>query len=363
MNNYLFNKKYIAFKNNPNFIKKYKKKFIYDHNDKNNITLNISNNLFNQSLNYLSQIQNNIYNSGIENYLSGGAALKLYTKLAGFNDKINILQTNDFDLYLYFNERNLNNNKLLINKLLNIINVIVNNLKNKNYTFLEYYILIDYNKDNFNDIIKLILKNGFDLYLYDPDTINNIYKIKFLKLYNKEFCLRLKFKFMDITNFKNENIYSYIKMTHYYISKNKNQYNIINKYTPIEILIKNKNISNINIMKSNIYLNNNIFYIYNENTLLYNLMHLYYKYNHNTNNKTINIKKEKGKDKRDLKRLNYFFKIYCHLKYPYYNVSNIDIIYKKLLKNNVQFKNNIENIKNFDMINNILKSINNTKMH
>jgi hypothetical protein len=357
------NKKYIAFKNNPNFIKKYKKKFIYDHNDKNTISLNISNNLFNQSLSYLSQIQQNIHKMGIDNYLSGGGSLKLYTKLAGFNDKIDILQTNDFDLYLYFNERYLNNNKLLINKLLNIINVIVNNLKNKNYTFLEYYILLDYKKDNFNEIIKIMLKNGFELYLYDPDFINHIYKIKFLKLYTKEFCLRLKFKFMDISNFKKENIYSYIKMTHFFIKKNKNEYNIVNKYTPIEILIKNKNVSTLDLIKSSMYLNNNLFYIYNEDTLLYNLMHLYYKYNHNTNNKTINIKKEQGKNKRDEKRLQYFFKVYCHFKYPFYNALNMDIIYKKLLNNNVKFKNNIEHIKNFDMIHNILKSINNTKMH
>ena len=41
----------------------------------------------------------------------------------------------------------------------------------------------------------------------------------------------------------------------------------------------------------------------------------------------------------------------------------MDILYKKLLNNNIKFKNNIEHIKNFDMIHNILKSINNTKMH
>ena len=74
------NKKYIALKNNPDFIKKYKKKFIYDHNDKNTIPLDISNNLFNQSLSYLSEIQQYIHNTGIDNYLSGGGSLKLYTK-------------------------------------------------------------------------------------------------------------------------------------------------------------------------------------------------------------------------------------------------------------------------------------------
>ena len=55
------------------------------------------------------------------------------------------------------------------------------------------------------------------------------------------------------------------------------EYKVVNKYIPIEILIKNKKKSNIELMKNKIELKNNIYYLYNPNTLLYNLMHLYYK--------------------------------------------------------------------------------------
>ena len=120
-----------------------------------------------------------------------------------------------------------------------------------------------------------------------------------------------------------------------------------------EILIKNKHHSNLEIMKSSIRFYHNIFYIYNLNTLLYNLMHLYYKYNYNVVNITIERKKIEGKNIRDKKRLDLFFKIYCNVMYPNLNNNQINLLLIKLKNNEKKFKKNIEKIKDFQMIENI----------
>ena len=71
----LINGKYIN-----DFNKKYKKKYLHIHEDKNLLDNNIvAKQLFNNSLSYISKIQNNLLNIKIENYISGGAALKLYS--------------------------------------------------------------------------------------------------------------------------------------------------------------------------------------------------------------------------------------------------------------------------------------------
>ena len=82
---------------------------------------------------------------------------------------------------------------------------------------------------------------------------------------------------------------------------------------------------------------------------------MYYKYNHNTNNTKIPLKKEQGKDVRDEKRLNLFFTIYCKLLHPKLTQKKIDDLLKKLKAKSVEFKDNIESIKNFKVIEDVFK--------
>ena len=79
-------------------------------------------------------------------------------------------------------------------------------------------------------------------------------------------------------------------------------------------------------------------------------MHLYYKYKFNIENITIERKRKEGKDLRDEKRLNLFFKIYCYILYPKISNLKMNNILIKLKESNKNFKNNIENIKNFKVI-------------
>ena len=336
------------------FLKKYKKKFIYDHEDKNIVQNNVCNKLFDISFSYISNFQINLLKNGIESYISGGSALKLYSLYSGIKDTSNIFRTKDYDMYLYINKTIRMNNRIIFENLFKVIDSIILYPRNPKYSFLEFYILVHFqNINKFNEVIKIFIDKGYDLYLYNPKVNNNTYSFKFLKLMNKEFCIRIKIKFTDITHFIKEKIYSYTKITYYYIKKIENEFKVVNKYIPIEILFKNKNNSNLDLMKNTIYLNNKLFYLYNVNTLLYNLIHLYYKYTHNTGNITINRKKEEGKNIRDKKRLIMFFKIYCNLIYP--NLSNKDIngYLIKIIDNNNKFSKNIENIVDFKMITDI----------
>ena len=65
----LINGKYIN-----DFNKKYKKKYLYDHEDKNIVDNIVAKQLLNNSLPYISDIQQNLLDLNIENYISGGAA-------------------------------------------------------------------------------------------------------------------------------------------------------------------------------------------------------------------------------------------------------------------------------------------------
>ena len=248
-------------------------------------------------------------------------------------------------------------NNIILNNIENIINSVVEVNKNQNYAFIELYTLMNYkNKNDFYEVLEIFLNNGYDLnsYLIKSSNEKEMYEFKFLKVINTEFCLRIKIKFLNIENMINEYIYSYTKLTYYYIKKLPNNiYKVINKYIPVEILIKNKYKSNLEMMKSSIKFYNNTFYIYNLNTLLYNLMHLYYKYNFNKTNITINKKKIEGKNSRDKKRLDLFFKIYCNVLYPKLNNNQINLLLIKLKSNEKKFKKNIEKIKDFNMIDNI----------
>ena len=107
-------------------------------------------------------------------------------------------------------------------------------------------------------------------------------------------------------------------------------------------------------MKGEVTVSNNKYFVYNENTLLYNLLHMYYKYNHNTNNTKIPLKKVEGKNVRDEKRLKIFFEIYCKILFPKMKKTELKLNYNNLLLNNKKFNKPVEKIKNFDVLSKII---------
>jgi hypothetical protein len=354
-------KKYDAVKSYPgteyinrkfinDFNEKYKKKFLYDH-DKDISDDTEANKLFNESLKYISKIQENLNNINVENYIAGGGALKLYGLKCNINVNKKMLTTKDFDIYIFLNEKKIKSIDIYNNSL-NIINSILKYPNNPNFGFLETYLLVHFeNTKKFKELIDFYIGNGFDLHLYTPKEEINTYIFKFVKVINNEFCIRFKIKFQKIDDFIKNNIYSYSKITYYYIKRIGNkEFKPINKFIPIEFLVKNRNKSNIDIMKSSLDLNNK-FYLYNQNTLLYNLLHLYYKYRHNIVNKTIKAKKLEEKNKRDEERLNYFFDIYCcNIKHLLNSKFNIKQKLIDLKNDEKKFIKDIEKIKDFKMI-------------
>ena len=336
-----------------------KKKYLYIHSEKDDIKNSDIDKLFNESLNYISNIQHNLFKKNIENYISGGAALKLYSIFSNTKDNEKILNTKDYDLYLYYDEKKITNKIIFLNTI-KIINSILEFSDKQNYAFLELYMIINFeNTKKFKEVLEIFFSNNFDLYTYNPNIEKNIYLFSFLKIINKEFCIRLRIKFLKMDDrLLKENIYSYNKINFYYINKINNKFISVNKYIPIEILVKNKNKSNIEIMKYKLKIYKYDFYIYNKEALLYNLMHLYYKYNNITDDITdynrINERKKEGKDIRDEKRLNLFFLIYIKLKNLNYSTNNITEKLNKLKNENIKFKKSIENIKDLSFINNII---------
>jgi hypothetical protein len=216
--------------------------------------------------------------------------------------------------------------------------------------------LLDFeNKKKFKEVLEIFLEDGYDLHFYICNDEKKKYDFKFLKVINKELCIRIKIQFTDIERLTKAKIYSYTKITHYYINKLHNgTFKPVNKFIPMECLILNKNKSNVEILKSSIKLNNNTFYIYNLNTLLYNLMHLYYKYKYDTENTEIVKKREAKKNVRDEKRLKIFFEIYCKILFPKMKKTELKLNYNNLLLNNKKFNKPVEKIKNFDVLSKII---------
>ena len=330
------------------FNKKYKKKYIYDHEDKDIVLNNESKHLFDNSFSYISNFQQNLLKTtGLQSIIYGGAALKIYSLIANIPDTENIFKTKDYDLNVYFETKRLTN-RIILQNTLKIIDSFLLYPANPNFGFLEFYILLDYKSETgLNEAITILMEYGFELHLYAPkinknNKTKNMYSFKFIKLINKEFCIRIKMRFTDITRLLEENIYSYMKITYYYIKKINDEFKVVNKFIPIELLIKNKKTDGLSkdillYKKYNLHLNS-------EDVLLYNLMHLFYKYHFDTNNAGIIAKKKDGKDIRDEKRLNLFFKIYCKLILKIIDINEINKRLNKLKERESDFKKSISEI-------------------
>lgn len=333
--------------------KKYDKNIIYKkiHN---NITKVIDyNELFYKSLPYISDFQKQLSKRNIENYISGGFALKLYLNDYVTNNK-NILLTKDCDIILLYEEDNFYSNKIISN-----INYILNSVlyfsKDENHGMIKLYTIIDYcSKPELNYIIKYIINEGYDLILYNSNFKKKRYNINFIRKINNEFYIKIEIKVQNIPELKKKNIYSYNILNYFSFIKKEDKYIIYDKYIPMELLVINKKYVNTDIFKNVIKVNNYVFNVYNIKFLIYNLMLIYYNYKYNKENKGLLIKKEQNYNIRDEKRLYYLLKLYCNKKFNITNENNIKIIFNDFKLNENKFKIYMFKIKNLEMIDDII---------
>jgi len=325
------NKKYLKFY-------KFNKKILLDDYFKEDD--NINNKLYNKSINYISNLQKNLNDKKIENYIAGGFAFSLY--LNNFkNIPKNIIKTSDIDLILFFKKKELDNCSI-INTCIKIIDsCIINNQYKK---IIKLYNVINYkSKREFDKIIEILLTNGYILYLYKPNLETNIYRLYFVKVIDKLY-IKIIIKFINIDFLIKKNSYCYSKLSYYHINNNI----IVNEFLNTEIIYVKSDIKT-KLICNTIKKYNNLFYIYNEKFIIYNLMYIYYNYTIK-NDSTLEKIKE-GKDKRDELRLYYILEYYCN---KYNCKDNINIIFNRFKENVMLFNIPMFNIKNLNIIDNIL---------
>ena len=302
----------------------------------------INNKLYNKSLYYVSNLQKNLNDIQIENYIGGGCAISLYLNNLN-NIPKNVIKTDDIDIILFFKKKELDNISI-INNFIKIINLCI--IKNSYKRILKLYNVIMYkNKREFDKIIKILLNNQYILYLYKPNLETNIYKLYFVKVI-KNLYIKIIIKIIDNDLLINNNTYCYSKLSYYFINNNKIKDLLDIDFIFVKSKIKTKLICNT------IKQYNNLFYVYNEKFIIYNLMHIYY--NYTIKNKSTLIKIEEGKNKRDELRL--YYMLYYMLNYycsKYTCKDNIDIIFNRFKENVMLFNMSMFSIKNLDIINDI----------
>jgi hypothetical protein len=310
-------------KKNPinEFTKKYKKKFLQDINLQDTLKKDKKiDNLFKESIDYIAKFQKNILkNKNMETYITGGSALKLYSMLDDNKSKNdNILTTPDFDMYLSIETPRMTNN-LIIKELLNIINSVYLIIKNPNYMTLDLHLLLNFeNTNSFIELVHFFMNNDYDLFRFNPfdDGDCFCYYFKFIKLINKEFCIKITIKYTSFSNnFKKGDKNGILLINNYYFDYLQN-FKLCYNFLPIELVIIKKNEENLKLIGSTIKIDNKILYIFNEKAILYNLLNLAYKYQYLLDDKSIKNKLNSQKNKRDNQRLEYFFNYYCNIYYP-----------------------------------------------
>ncbi len=356
--------KYIAMYDYPNtsiinkkpsneFTKKYKKKFLNDVKLKDILkTDNKINNLFENSINYIAELQKNILkNKHMSSYITGGSAIKLYSMLDNSNNlkNTNILKTTDFDMYLCIENSRVTNN-LIIKELINIINSIYLIIKNPNYSTLDIHLLLDLkNNNNFDSIIAFFMNHDYDLFKFYPYNENECfcYYFKFIKVINKEFCIKITIKFIVfINNLKKSEKHGIILINNYYFDHLHN-FKLSYNFLPIDLVIIKKNEENLKLIGTTIKINNKVLHIFNQKAILYNLLNLAYKYQYSIDNKTIKKKLDSQKNKRDNLRLEYFFNYYCNLYYPKLSLTERSKILNTMKYNIKNFSRSVTEIKKF----------------
>jgi len=360
------NEKYYALYNYPNtifnnkskrnpineFTKKYKRKFLNDINLKDTLKkYNKVNNLFEDSINYVVEFQKNILkNKNMEIYITGGSAIKLYSMLD--NNKIkndSILTTTDFDMYLCIETSKMSNN-LIIKELLNIINSVYLIIKNPNYMTLDLHLLLNFeNTNSFIELVHFLMNNDYDLFKFNPFNEDDCfcYYFKFIKLINKEFCIKITIKFIIFSdNLKKADKNAILLINNYYFDHLQN-FKLCYNFLPIELVIIKKNEENLKLIGSTIKINNKLLYIFNEKAILYNLLNLAYKYQYLLDDKSIKNKLDSQKNKRDNQRLEYFFNYYCSIYYPQLTSCERDKILHAMKSEIKNFSKSVIQLKTF----------------
>lgn len=338
--------------------KKYSKKMLYDDilkDDEKELILDL------KTIKYVSNIQNEFNKIGIINYISGGFALYLYLdEYIKKNIERNIIKVNDIDIVLFYkdNDISITSNIGIINNIKNIINICIQNIKKK---IIKLYSTIIYNNDEeIDEIIKIILKDKYELFISKQSkiiltneiinknnkNIENIenkknHKLFFIKKINDNY---IKLVIKIVKRIRPNNFYSYNDLKIYYIKNNK-KYNI---FMPIEFLISRR-CTLLNEIGKNIYIMNNILQIYNEKIILYNMMYLQYNY-YIKNVDTLKRINEK-KNERDDKRLHYFLEYFCKINKC---IKNKKEMYEKLKDEVKLFNKPYCDLNNLDVINNLL---------
>ena len=334
------------------FTKKYKRKFLNDINLKDTLKKdNKVNNLFEDSINYVVEFQKNILkNKNMETYITGGSAIKLYSMLDNNKNKNNsVLTTTDFDMYLCIETSRVTNN-LIIKELLNIINSVYLIIKNPNYMTLDLHLLLNFeNTNNFIDLVNFFMNNDYDLFKFNPFNEGECfcYYFKFIKLINKEFCIKITIKFILFSdNLKKADKNAILLINNYYFDHLQN-FKLCYNFLPIELVIIKKNEENLKLIGSTIKINNKILYIFNEKAILYNLLNLAYKYQYLLDDKSIKNKLDSQKNKRDNQRLEYFFNYYCKIYYPQLTLDEKDKILNVMKSEIKNFSKAVIQLKKF----------------
>lgn len=341
-------------KRNPinEFTKKYKRKFLNDINLKDTLKKNNKvNDLFEDSINYVVEFQKNILkNKNMETYITGGSAIKLYSMLENNKSKNNsILTTTDFDMYLCIETSRMTNN-LIIKELLNIINSVYSIIKNPNYMTLDIHLLLNFeNTNSFIELVHFLMNNDYDLFKFNPFNEGDCfcYYFKFIKLINKEFCIKITIKFILFSdNLKKADKNAILLINNYYFDHLQN-FKLCYNFLPIELVIIKKNEENLKLIGSTIKINNRLLYIFNEKAILYNLLNLAYKYQYLLDNKSIKNKLDSQKNKRDTLRLEYFFNYYCKIYYPQLTLDEKDKILNVMKSEIKNFSKAVIQLKKF----------------
>lgn len=341
-------------KKNPinEFTKKYKKKFLNDLNLKDILKKdNKVNNLFEDSINYVAEFQKNILkNKNMSIYITGGSAIKLYSILDNDKNKNNsILTTTDFDMYLCIDTPRITNN-LIIKELINIINSVYSIIKNPNYMTLDIHLLLNFdNIHNYINLVNFFMNNDYDLFKFNPFNDGDCfcYYFKFIKLINKEFCIKITIKFILFSdNLKKTEKNGILLINNYYFDYLQN-FKLCYNFLPIELVIIKKNEENLKLIGNTIKINNKILHIFNQKAILYNLLNLAYKYQYLIDNKSIKNKLNSQKNKRDNLRLEYFFNYYCKIYYPQLTLCERDKILHAMKSEIKNFSKSVIQLKKF----------------
>jgi len=334
------------------FTKKYKRKFLNDVDLRDTLKKNNKvNNLFEDSINYVVEFQKNILkNKNMETYITGGSAIKLYSMLDNNKNKNDtILTTTDFDLYLCIETSRMTNN-LIIKELHNIINSVYLIIKNPNYMTLDLHLLLNFeNTNSFIDLVHFFMNNDYDLFKFNPFNEGDCfcYYFKFIKLINKEFCIKITIKFILFSdNLKKADKSAILLINNYYFDHLQN-FKLCYNFLPIELVIIKKNEENLKLIGSTIKINNKILHIFNEKAILYNLLNLAYKYQYLLDDKSIKNKLDSQKNKRDNLRLEYFFNYYCKIYYPQLTLDEKDKILNVMKSEIKNFSKAVIQLKKF----------------